>query len=168
MLALNVLLASVAEASIGKTFGNGVAGFPICAEPVTLLNYTLSAGATHGVLHHFWSTGAKIVVDRLWIDYTLDGEATPSISFQPSHMCGLAASFLPLYMDYNQTDLYHAGAMCGRNSAVGGYFNTFPVPFGKSALVTVRADPAGALPGPPVPRPPPGAGLLCRFVGTFS
>ena len=126
---------------IGKTFGNGVAGFPICATPITLVNHSLSSGATHGVLHHFWSTGAAITVDRLWVEYHIDGEATPSISFQPSHMCGLAASFLPIYMAYNHTDLYHAGAMCGRNSAVGGYFNTFPIPFGKSALVTVRADP---------------------------
>ena len=126
---------------IGKTFGNGVAGFPLCASPIVLLNYTLSASATHGVLHHFWSTGAAITVDRLWVEYFIDGEATPSLSFQPSQMCGLAASFLPFYMAYNKTDLYRAGALCGRNSAVGGYFNTFPVPFGKSAHVTVRADP---------------------------
>eukprot|EP01050_Picozoa_sp_SAG11_P024718 SAG11_NODE_5347_length_1588_cov_2.326394_1_plen_59_part_10 len=30
-------------------------------------------------------------------------------------MCGLPAAFLPLY---NKTDLYHAGGMCGKNSAV--------------------------------------------------
>lgn len=142
-------------AVIGKTFGNGVAGFPLCLEPVTLVNHTLSEGSTHGVLHHFWSpphpravrpislphdaagcwkwlrprvyhgrsTGGRLVVDRLWVEYFLDGETTPSISFQPSHMCGLAASFLPLY---NATDLYNAGAMCGKNSAVGGYFNVSP------------------------------------------
>ena len=43
-------------------------------------------------------------------------QAEPSISFQPSHMCGLASSFLPFY---NSTDLFHAGAMCGKNAAVG-------------------------------------------------
>jgi len=56
-------------------------------------------------------------------------------------MCGLAACFLPHYMQYNATDLYRAGALCGRNSAVGGYYNTFPIPFGERVLVTVRADP---------------------------
>eukprot|EP01044_Picomonas_judraskeda_P007710 COSAG03_NODE_844_length_5650_cov_2.078184_1_plen_192_part_10 len=124
------------------SFGNGVAGFPLCAEPVAIVNHTLSADATHGVLHHFWSTGKAIEVDRLWVEYFLDGETTPSIAFQPSHMCGLAARFLPQFNNgTGRTDLYHAGAMCGRNAAVGGFFNTFPIPFGKSALVTVRADP---------------------------
>ena len=118
--------------------GRSVPGFPLCAEPVTILNHTLSEGATHGVLHHFWETGGAIKIDRIWVEYYLDGETTPSISFQPSHMCGLPATFLPMF---NHTDLYHAGGMCGRNSAVGGYFNTFPIPFGKTAHVTVRADP---------------------------
>jgi hypothetical protein len=126
---------------IGPSFGNGVAGFPLCAEPVTLVNHTLSEGATHGVLHHFWSTGGALKVDRLWVEYFLDGETVPSISYQPSMMCGLASRFLPEFNAGNHTNLYHAGAMCGRNSAVGGYFNTFPIPFGKTALVTVRADP---------------------------
>jgi hypothetical protein len=93
------------------------------------------------VLHHFWSTGGALKVDRLWVEYFLDGETTPSISFQPSQMCGLAAAFLPEFNNKTgHTDLYHAGAMCGRNSAVGGFFNTFPIPFQKSALVTVRSD----------------------------
>ena len=94
------------------------------------------------MLHHFWSTGGALKVDRLWVEYFLDGETTPSISFQPSQMCGLAAAFLPEFNNKTgHTDLYHAGAMCGRNSAVGGFFNTFPIPFQKSALVTVRSDP---------------------------
>jgi hypothetical protein len=42
---------STAAGTIGKSFGNGVAGFPLCAKPVTLVNHTLSAGATHG---DFW------------------------------------------------------------------------------------------------------------------
>ena len=78
---------------------------------MTILNHTLSEGATHGVLHHFWETGGAIKIDRIWVEYYLDGETTPSISFQPSHMCGLPATFLPMF---NHTDLYHAGGMCGR------------------------------------------------------
>ena len=137
-LLLGSTIALATSPPIGKTFGNAVPGFPLCAEPVVLLNHTLPSSATHGVLHHFWSTGTAIVVDRMWVEYTIDREYT--ISFQPSQMCGLAASFLPFYMSYNRTDLYHAGALCGRNSAVGGYFNTFPIPFGKHVLVTARTD----------------------------
>ena len=33
------------------------------------------------------------------------------------------------------------GGRCGRNAPVGGFFNTFPIPFSKHALVTVRALP---------------------------
>ena len=69
-------------AAIGKSFGNGVPGFPLCAEPVTLLNHTVSDGSTHAVLHHFWSTGAALKVDRLWVEYFVDGEGVPSISYQ--------------------------------------------------------------------------------------
>ena len=31
--------------------------------------------------------------------------------------------------------------VCFEQAPVGGFFNTFPIPFGKHALVTVRADP---------------------------
>lgn len=49
------LVAAAAVLSIqgdgpGVTFGNGVPGFPVCAEPVTLVNHTLSPNASHGVL----------------------------------------------------------------------------------------------------------------------
>jgi hypothetical protein len=37
----------------GPSFGTGLAGIPICQQPRVVLNYTLSSGANHGVLHHF-------------------------------------------------------------------------------------------------------------------
>ena len=83
-------LSTAQQPPISKSFGNGVPGFPICTAPVTLVNYTLSTSATHGVLHHFWETSA----DDVLVEYFLDGETTPSISFQPSHMCGLPFEFL--------------------------------------------------------------------------
>ena len=36
---------------------------------------------------------------------------------------------------------YAADGMCGKTAPVGGWWNTFPVPFYKSIKVTVRADP---------------------------
>ena len=109
-----------------------------------ILNYTLSSAAEHGVLHHFWITGdhGPGMIDEAWISCALlrklqppagpaptsvlltaagsvsdfvDGESTPSISFQPAQMCG---QFFPELMASNETDLYSAGPLCGRNSNV--------------------------------------------------
>ena len=41
------------------------------------------------------------------------------------------------------TFVYNAGAACGKNAAVGGWYNTFPIPFNKTALVTVRLNGPG-------------------------
>eukprot|EP00041_Stephanoeca_diplocostata_P017490 m.354493 g.354493 ORF g.354493 m.354493 type:complete len:166 (-) comp20717_c0_seq64:2493-2990(-) len=117
----------------GRSFGTGLAGVSICPKPQVVLNYTLSPKASHGVLHHFWVTGTRVQIDEAWIDYFIDGESSPSISMQPSMMCGLAFP-----AEVNETFLYSAGASCGKNAAVGGWFNTFPIPFGNSVLVTVQ------------------------------
>ena len=77
---------------MGPTIGNGLAGIPICGTskpPSIVVNYTLPAGESHGVLHHFWATGAPVKIDRMWVEYYVDGETAPSIAFQPSMMCGL-------------------------------------------------------------------------------
>jgi hypothetical protein len=107
-----------------------------------VINYTLPESATHGVLHHFWATGASGKIDRFWVDYHLDGEAEPSISFQPSMMCGVAfpeESGFPKTSDGKPKE-FSAGSLCGKTAPIGGWFNTFPIPFYKSALVTIRAD----------------------------
>ena len=137
MLISFLLLLPLAAA---QTFGNGLAGVPVCGAskpPTVILNYTLPANATHGVLHHFWSTGAPLLVDRMWVEYFIDGEAAPSIAFQPSMMCGLHFPELVAH-DYE----YSAGGLCGKSAPVGGFSNVFPIPFYASVLVTARADPA--------------------------
>lgn len=45
------------------------------------------------------------------------------------------------------TFVYNAGAACGKNAAVGGWYNTFPIPFNSTALVTVRNNAAGCTNG---------------------
>ena len=104
-----------------------------------MINHTLDSakGEASATLHHFWLTGARDKIDRVWVEYYIDGEETPSIAFQPSMMCGVAfpKSLVP------PTKEFGAGAICGKTAPVGGWFNTIPVPFYKSALVTVRADP---------------------------
>jgi len=127
--------------TFGPTFGTGLAGISICEAPSVVLNYTLSATATHGVLHHFWATGAQIQIDTAYFDYYIDGEMSPSISMQPAMMCGLA--FPKEYIAANPTKLYTAGSACGKNAPVGGWFNTYPIPFSKSVLVLVRSSTKG-------------------------
>lgn len=124
----------------GPTFGNGLAGVAVCGAsqpPTVILNYTLPAGAAHGVLHHFWITGERGKVDRAWIDYFVDGEASPSISFQPAFMCGAAFPQL-LSHDYE----FSAGGLCGKTAPVGGWSNVFAIPFYQTVLVTARGDPS--------------------------
>jgi len=136
MFALGLLITSVIgqqPTPPGVTFGNGIAGIPICDTGSVVLNHTVSDGATHGVMHHFWTTGAEHIIDMIQMEYYIDGETTPSIAFQPALMCGMA---FPARID--PTDIYSAGGMCGKNAAVGGWFNTFPIPFSKSILVLAR------------------------------
>jgi hypothetical protein len=138
-----------AASGFGPTFGNGIAGVPVCGSsraPQNIVNHTLSAGETHGVLHHFWVTGADVQVGRMWVDYFIDGEATPSISFQPAMMCGLAFPERLAASAAAPNKEYAAGALCGKTAPSGGWYNTFPVPFYESVLVQVRAD--EALDGP--------------------
>lgn len=144
MLSL-ILLSSSAHAAFstegtvpGPTFGNGVPGIPVCGSskpPQLVFNRTLGEGETRGVMHHFWATGQQGVVDRMWVEYYVDGETEPSVSFQPSMMCGQNYPEL-MERDYE----YAAGGLCGKTAPVGGWWNTFPIPFYKSIRVTVRAD----------------------------
>ena len=134
------LLPTVSPQATGPTFGNGLAGVGVCGSsrtPTVIVNFSLPAGATHGVLHHFWITGERLKIDRAWIEYYVDGEATPSIAFQPSFMCGAAFPEL-ISHDYE----YSAGGLCGKTAPVGGWSNVFPVPFYASVVVTARADPS--------------------------
>ena len=142
---LLIFLALGVQKIHAQTFGNGLAGVPICGSshpPTVIINYTIPSGSTHGVLHHFWTTGTAQLIDRIIIDYFLDGETSPSISFQPSMMCGLQ---FPGFIAHDYE--YSAGGLCGKTAPVGGYSNVFPVPFYKHALVTARANP---LDGPEV------------------
>ena len=135
-----LLAGAVASAqSCGPTFGTGLAGFGVCASPTVVLNYTLAAGATHAALHHFWVTGDALKVDRMLVEYFVDGEATPSVAFQPSMMCGLA---FPAEVAHDFE--FSAGGLCGKTAPVGGWSNVFPVPFYASVVVTVRAYPLDA------------------------
>ena len=61
---------------------------------------------------------------------------TQPLSTQPAMMCGMGFPSR-IAKDFE----YAADGMCGKTAPVGGWWNTFPVPFYKSIKVTVRADP---------------------------
>ena len=130
----------MAAATLGPTFGNAIPGVPVCGSsraPSVIINETIAPDSGHAVLHHFWATGTQYKIDRMWVSYYIDGETTPSISFQPGFMCGTA---FPERVAHDFE--YAAGGLCGKSAPVGGWFNTFPIPFYKSAVVTVQADPS--------------------------
>lgn len=130
----------------GRTFGNGVNAVACnsTAGPVAVLNYTLSADAAYGVMTHFWDTGERYLgtgsdygSDDIVLDYYVDGEEGPSISFQPAKACGqfyagpLQAAAFPPY------GLFAAGEM-GKNGEVAGWYHYYKVPFRRSIRIEVR------------------------------
>ena len=64
----------------GKSFGSGLVGVMANLTAVTILDYNTTQG-NMGVLSHFWATGWNENVDVIWLDYYLDNEETPSISY---------------------------------------------------------------------------------------
>ena len=101
-LQLTVLVVRTGAASVqvpGATFGNGLAGVPICGSsraPVVVVEHTLQADEAHGIMHHFWVTGAAGKIDRMHVEYYVEGEATPSVAFQVCVACVMLDSCLGL------------------------------------------------------------------------
>ena len=138
-MTLTFAVHALASAAIpGATFGNGIAGFDICGSskpPTVVLNHSLLPTETHALLHHFWATGANLLIDRMWVEYYVDGEMSPSVAFQPSMACGQNFPEL-MTRDYE----FAAGGLCGKTAPVGGWWHTFPIPIYKQIVVTVRAN----------------------------
>jgi hypothetical protein len=72
---------------IPTTFGNGIAGFSICEQPTVVLNHTLGPNSSYGLMNHFWTTGGD-TIDSIIIEYFIDDEVDPSLSFTPAMACG--------------------------------------------------------------------------------
>jgi len=120
------------------TFGVGLpAGrVPVCPAPLTLLNHTLSAGSDLGVLSHFWATGD--VDANVLVEVYIDGEAAPSLAFEPSLACGQGFPAAISADPISPGGLYSAGAKMGKSGAVGGWWLKAKVPFQASLAVTIR------------------------------
>jgi hypothetical protein len=122
-----------------RTFGVGytAAQAPVCATPTLLLNYSLSPDAELGILSHFWATGD--VDSNVVVEYFVDGEAAPSIAFEPSMASGQGfqryANADPLAQ---QAGLYEAAGKMGKAGPVGGWYHKYKVPFGRSLRAQIR------------------------------
>ena len=120
------------------TFGNGIAGFTTCNTPTEIINYTLTTTNNYGILAHFWATGEVDGTENFIVEYYIDNEETPSITFTPSLATGQG------YPQYQSTDgispggLFAAGDLFGKGGSVGGYYLHYKIPFYISIRITVR------------------------------
>jgi hypothetical protein len=101
-----------------------------------VLNHTLGDGADLGILTHFWTTGD--VDSNVIVEYFIDGEAIPSIAFEPSLATGQGFP-QDVYGDpISQGGLYAAGQKMGKAGAVGGYYLKLKIPFQSNVVVQTR------------------------------
>jgi len=139
LLLVAAQLAQQARALPPRSFGVGYTASqaPVCAKPTLLLNYSLSPDAELGLLTHFWCTGD---IDRnVIVEYFVDGEASPSIAFEPSMATGQG---FPQFVGDDplaqQASLYEAAGKMGKAGPIGGFYNKFKIPFSVSLLAQIR------------------------------
>ena len=109
-------------------------------------------------MHHFWSAGGKgpvgtYIADRQTVRYYIDGEAAPSIEFEPAMACGSGIGYerLPYYQaGHNLKEPWGpelSNSMMGHSArSGGGWHNRFKIPFARSIRVTVQLPPDIGLP----------------------
>ena len=151
LVAVELGYAAAAVSRVGITIGGHLEGANIChGKPQRILEHTVGAGSSGGVLNYFWQTGAipskmqnttkgelrlpqEPSLTQLWVDYFIDGEAEPSVSMQPLMMAGQA--FPDLMKPQNMR--WDAGGLFGRNT-VSTTFHRIKVPFQRSVIVQAR------------------------------
>eukprot|EP00040_Diaphanoeca_grandis_P025793 m.143394 g.143394 ORF g.143394 m.143394 type:complete len:516 (+) comp30316_c0_seq3:97-1644(+) len=77
-----------------KTFGRGIPNFPFTNNEVEIFSYNISAGASIGVINHFWSTacgGKENFITDAGVSlyrFYIDGETEASVQFTPRMATG--------------------------------------------------------------------------------
>lgn len=156
LLLLSLLLQtglSAASVPIPLTIGNGVltGARNSTFEPVVVLEHTLLDSSAYGVMTHWWSTGEQIN-DQVVLDYWIDGESSPSVSFQLGMAAGqgwprmhgnLGGDGLydppPAgYENFSPWGIYSAGGKMGKHGQAGAYMGYHNILFQKSIKVTAR------------------------------
>ena len=133
------------------SFGTGNAGQVCLGRPVQLFEHQLSNSAHAGVMSHFWTTGTSEEEQaaqgvELMINYRFDGEATPSISFNPAKMAGQFFGAVQLPVGAPWTDgtraatqnssMFAAGDKMGKNALTSAWFNYYKLPFASTVEIT--------------------------------
>jgi hypothetical protein len=191
------LLAPVHRTASIYTFGSGHDGCsqhsPYCENThacagvpgggakntIDVFNHTLRRGALLGVMDHFWWCAVPIEVTlaqqglRPELRYFVDGEAEPSVVYEPAFAVGQAFAGTTLAGEWydaqtqvgNGSTLFNAGSKMGRSGiGCGGWWHRHPVLFQKSirievAVVVVPNATAvfgnASAPAPPLPTNPP-------------
>lgn len=136
--------------------GTGVQHICLDAPPVVFLNHTLGADATLGVVDQFWVVdGGEVGLAqqglRLEISYWFDGEAQPSVVFEPAFANGngWAAVFQDGQWRNGQQQagdlgLFSAGPQMGKSATMGGWWNKHKLPFQRSVVVAATVVPRSA------------------------
>lgn len=121
-----------------SSFGNGLAGVQVTETPMMVLNYSLPEGSTIGTTTHFWCTGGDGIDDSLLMEYFVDGELVPSISFTPARAAGQHKSGFTTPSSVDSLKETWSAGLFGKAAQQGGWFNGFQVPFRESLVVTAR------------------------------
>jgi hypothetical protein len=149
-LALLLLLPSFASAPapalpppLPRSFGGASQGLQVCSAPQTVLQHSLSAAATMGVVDHVWvTTSGRGPADGtdLAVQVIVDGEDEPSLDFSMAMAAGQGfAAEAAVDPPAETGGLFAAGHAFGKAAAVGGWYIYFPIPFYKSIELRVVA-----------------------------
>ena len=145
---------SIGSVPIPRTIGNGVltTARNSTFQPTPILGHTLSDEAAYGVMTHWWSTGEQVNAD-LVLDYWIDGESSPSLSFQLGMAAGQGwprmtgdlgseanAGGQAAYHEggWAPFGIYSAGGKMGKHGQAGAFMGYHKILFQKSINVTAR------------------------------
>lgn len=130
------VLAACAAGAAPTSFSAGLAMTRLNATEQTLLNYTV-VGQAGAALTYFWITGDAPVATAT-IRMYIDGEAAPSLVFEPAKAAGVGIRNTSL------EDLPPWGTRWMGSLGRDAYYITFRVPFTRSLAVTFAGEPAAA------------------------
>jgi hypothetical protein len=166
-----VLLAAVAatallpDATAVRSFGTGYTGLVFAGNQTKIFSHRISDSASKmGLMSHFWTTGMSEEAQarngyQLQISYSFDGEATPSISFNPAEAMGQMHGAVQLGGDETwldgtrsatgNTSVFAAGDKMGKNAMVSAWYNYYKLPFRSSVRITASLMARTGQPAPP-------------------
>lgn len=122
-------LLCVSSASAQTTFGTSQK--QVWIPPAT--EYTLYDYSGSGVLTSMWFGGSWTDWDQTLINIYVDGESSPSISFE---------LYLGHGIGYGDQTAPWGTARIGLTSTPSGIYNTYRIPFGSRIVVTVKMPPS--------------------------